>query len=72
MEIKEITKEYLSKFKVYESPLLFDTDYSLLKEGRCPLCMNKLRIMRNNKLAFCPSKKHKQKFICDIKKINKN
>lgn len=57
MEINK--QEILSRFKVYKSDSLFDLDYTLLRERRCPICFNKLRMLRNGKRAICASKKHK-------------
>ncbi len=64
--------KYLDRFKVYKSDTLFDVDLTLLKEGRCPLCMNKLKIMRDGKKAFCNSKKHRKSFICSVDKLFDN
>ena len=61
------TNKILNRFKVYKSDALFDLDYSILREGRCPLCFNKLRILGNGKRAICAGKKHKKAFTisCD-------
>lgn len=67
--------EFLKRFKVYESPLLFDIDqkemFATLKQNRCLICGNKLKFMRNGKMAFCKSVKHKKSFIISVEKLNK-
>ena len=68
----ELNKEQiLSRFTVYKADALFDIDYSLLKERRCPLCFNKLRILRNGTRAFCASKKHRKPFTISTEQLNK-
>lgn len=63
-------EKYLSKFKVYKSDNLFDLDLTVLKEGRCPKCFNKLKMMRDGKKAYCNSKKHFKTFIVNVDKLN--
>ena len=68
----ELNKEQiLSRFTVYKADTLFDIDYSLLKERRCPLCFNKLRILRNGSRAICTSKKHPKAFTIKMEQLNK-
>ena len=68
----EINKEqYLNRFTVYKSDTLFDVDYTLLREGRCPICQNKLRVLRNGKRAICSSKKHPKVFTIGMEQLNK-
>ena len=71
----EINQNILNRFKVYQSDLLFDIEkdemFFLLKENRCLKCGNKLKFMRNGKLAYCRSVKHKKSFIISIEKLNK-
>lgn len=73
MEIN--TQEILKRFKVFDSPNLFDLEkdemFALLKQNRCLWCGNKLRFMQNGKMAFCKSVKHKKRFIISIEKLNK-
>ena len=69
------TQDILSRFKVYESNTLFDLEkdemFRLLKDNRCLKCGNKLKFMRNGKLAYCQSVKHKKSFIINIEKLRK-
>ena len=71
----EINQNILNRFKVYQADTLFDIDqkemFFLLKENRCLKCGNKLKFMRNGKLAYCRSVKHKKSFIIGIEKLNK-
>jgi hypothetical protein len=65
----EINKEqYLKRFKVESLGTLFGPDWGKLKEGRCPLCFNKLKPMLNKPIYYCQSKKHK-KFIISKNKV---
>lgn len=65
----------LSRFKVNESPQLFDIEredfFRILKEGRCIYCGCKLILMRNGKMYYCKSVKHKQRFIISSEKFRK-
>lgn len=67
--IDKLLDGYMSKFTVYKADTLFEPDYTLLKENRCILCGNKLKIMRDGKKAYCNSKKHRRNFVCDISKL---
>lgn len=71
MDIEQLTLGYLDRFKVYEADTLFDLDYSLLKENRCPKCFNKLKFLKNGTHAICSSKKHRKPFIVGISKLPK-
>ena len=68
-------QDILSRFKVVESDTLFDLEkdemFRILKAERCLKCGNKLKFMRNGKLAFCRSVKHKKSFIISVVKLNK-
>lgn len=68
---KLLDDKYLSRFKVYNSPTLFDApdENKLFADKRCKWCGNKLKIMRDKPFAYCSSKKHKQRFICGIDKL---
>ena len=69
----ELPSNYLSKFTVHQSDMLFDLEpkdiHNALAEKRCPKCGNKLHIPLKGKMAFCKSKKHKQTFKCSIDKL---
>ncbi len=71
----EIDKNLMKRFKVYESPTLFDLEqddfYAILRDSRCIYCENKLKFMINGKWAYCRSKKHKKPFMIGIEKLNK-
>jgi hypothetical protein len=70
----EINKDILNRFKVYQSDNLFDLEkdemFFLLKENRCLKCGNKLKFMRNGKMAYCRGVKHLKPFIISIEKLN--
>lgn len=69
--IKEILgADYLKRFKVFHPQTLFEPQWNMLREKRCPLCSNKLRFLLNKKHAMCASKKHKV-FIISVDKLNK-
>lgn len=71
----EIDRNMLNRFKVYQADTLFDVEkdemFFLLKENRCLKCGNKLKFMRNGKMAYCRSVKHKKPFVISISKLNK-
>ncbi len=71
----EINTNILNRFKVYESPLLFDIEqdefYNSLKQNRCIYCGNKLKFMQNGKMAYCKSVKHKKPFLIGMDKLKK-
>lgn len=69
MESSINIEEYLKRFKVYHNATLFDPNWKALKESRCPLCGNKLKIPLYKKIVFCNSKKHKT-FVIDKKRLN--
>ncbi len=71
--IKDLIGDMLSKFKVYNSPQLFDTDdfISLLKQKRCPLCTNKLHLLRYRPTYMCTGKKHAKPFMIAKDKLEK-
>lgn len=70
----EIDINILNKFKVYQADTLFDIEkdemFFLLKENRCLKCGNKLKFMRNGKMAYCKSPKHRKTFIIRVSKLN--
>ena len=70
--IGDLTNKYLASknFKIYTPDTLFDPDYSLLKEKRCILCGNKLKVMRNGKKAYCNGVKHRKTFIVGVDKLS--
>lgn len=70
MDYKINVDEYMKRFKVFSPSTLFDPDLSLLKESRCILCANKLKITRDGKRAYCSSIKHKQRFIVATSKLS--
>jgi ribosomal protein S27AE len=65
----------MSRFKVIESDMLFDIEkddlFIALKENRCPKCGCKLVFMRNGKMSYCKSVRHKKRFCISIEKLNK-
>lgn len=70
----EIDNNILNRFKIYESDQLFDIDqkdlFIALKDNRCPKCGCRLVFMRNGKMAYCKSVRHKKRFIISILKLN--
>jgi hypothetical protein len=64
-------QQQLARFKVYERVTLFETDYSLLREFRCPICQNKLRVLKSGVRAICTSKKHPKAFTIGMEQLNK-
>lgn len=52
-------EQYLSKFKVIQSPRIFDVDdeWSLIKQGICPICECNLKVSVKGDV-YCNSKKH--------------
>lgn len=72
LNIKQILGEdYLKKFRIFHPTTLFEPSWEALKEKRCPLCFNKLKIPRDNKIAYCRSSKHKKSFVIDLTKLNR-
>lgn len=70
MLIKELLgKEYLDKFKIIYSSILFEPNWEALKLNRCPLCGNKLKFPRNKEIGFCRSVKHKKSFVISNKRL---
>lgn len=71
----EINIDILNRFKVNESDMLFDLEkddlFRALKDNRCPKCGCRLIVMRNGKMAYCKSVKHKKRFMISIEKLNK-
>lgn len=60
----EIPNNYLDKFRVFIPETLFPPVWANLREKRCPICGNKLYLpMKNKKMVYCKSKKHKKFFI---------
>jgi hypothetical protein len=56
----EINKEqYLSRFKIIQSPRLFDVDgeYKLIKQGICPICECNLKLTLKGDI-YCNSRRH--------------
>lgn len=63
LNLSEYFKDYILKFKVYNTPSLFSPDFNLLKEMRCPICTRKLYWNKNKSKAFCKSKVKDRFFI---------
>lgn len=63
-----IDPNYMSRFKVYKSEALFDPDFSLLKENRCPICTNRLKTKSDGSAVYCNGKKHRKNFFMKIDK----
>lgn len=60
----EIPNNYLDKFRVFIPETLFPLQWEALLEKRCPVCLCKLYLPRDNKkMVYCKSKKHKKFFI---------
>lgn len=55
--------------KFWASDTLFPPDLSVIKEQRCPLCLNKLYEMRGKPFFFCKSVKHRRRFIVSKDKM---
>jgi len=74
-EVKKIEQllgeDYLKKFRIFHEITLFPPCWEALKERRCPLCFNKLKIPKIGKIAYCRSAKHKKSFIIDLTKLNR-
>ena len=51
----------MSRFKVYESPHLFDTndELQLIKQGICPVCLCQLKVSKKGDI-YCRSVSHKR------------
>ena len=65
----------MKRFTVYENDQLFDIEkddlFRALKDNRCPKCGNRLKFMRNGKMAYCKGVKHRKTFIIGMDKLNK-
>lgn len=57
--IGSLLDNYMSRFTVRESPLLFDfeDDWQLIKSGVCPVCLCQLKVSKKGDV-YCSSKKH--------------
>lgn len=57
--IESLLNDYLSKFKVIQSPRLFDIDDEtiLIRQGICPICNCNLKVSQAGNV-YCNSKKH--------------
>ena len=55
--------KYLERFKIIQSPRLFDTDskedWNLIKSGVCPICLCNLKLSMKGDV-YCKSAKHKK------------
>lgn len=73
MKIKDIKnivgEKYLERFKVYNPVTLFEPNWDALLERRCPICGNKLKIPRTNRIAYCHGRKHVRPFFLSIPKL---
>ena len=73
--ILEKYKEQLSKVKTYTPTTLFDldVDWKKVKQGKCGICGNKLRVPRGKKIAYCSGKRHpdKRKFLIRLEILGK-
>lgn len=56
---ESIKNEYLDKFRLFREVTLFEPNYKNLKIGKCPLCGNLLKEMRNGN-KYCKGSKHKK------------
>ena len=57
-------EKYLKKFKIMPSfGTLFEPEWWRVKDGVCPLCFNKLRVMRDKPFYICSSPKHSKAFV---------
>jgi len=65
------TNSILNRFKIYKPDTLWDLDYTLLRERRCPICFNKLRVLKSGVRAICTSKKHPKAFTIKMEQLNK-
>lgn len=71
INIKQILGDtYMSRFKVFNMDTLFEPEWSNLQINRCPLCGNKLKFLRNGKLALCSGRLHKKSFCISIKRLS--
>lgn len=67
-------KSLLDKVKTYTPNTLFEViDMSLLKEGRCIYCGNKLIVPRGKNVAICRGKRHAEKmpFVVKLSTLQK-
>lgn len=72
LNIKELLgNSYLDKFKVFHPQTLFEPAWENLKEKRCPLCFNKLKIPLKGYVAICSSNRHSMPFVIGLNKLNK-
>lgn len=71
----EIDKDILNRFTINQSDMLFDLSkedlFCALKENKCPKCGCNLCLMKNGKMYFCKSVKHKKRFLIGMEKLNK-
>jgi len=69
----DLIKERLKKVKTYIPTTLFDLppDLSLLRDKKCPMCGNKLTILRGRPLAICKGLRHpnRKSFIISTSKL---
>lgn len=61
IDVEQYLKE--KNFRVFQESTLFPPNWEALKQKRCPLCENKLKVTKNKKLAICSGKKHKKPFV---------
>lgn len=70
MEKLNFKDGYLKKFVVIPDQTLFPPNWSALKDKRCPLCGNKLRLPQQNNMAICNNpKKHAKPFVIHRNKL---
>ena len=70
-DIKSILgQDYLSRFRVFHSITLFEPSWEAIKEKRCPLCGNKLKLPKNERMYYCRGVKHKKPFIISPQKVH--
>lgn len=49
---------------------LFQYDWSMLKQQRCPICCNRLKYMKSRQMYLCRGAKHpKKSFVIHRKKL---
>lgn len=62
--------KFMERFKLFPEQTLFPIDWNVLKQKRCPLCMNLLKYPRNRKIAVCAGNKHRKSFVIGLSKLN--
>lgn len=64
MDLSNLLSKYKKdNFKITEKETLFELDWNMYKQGRCPICFNKLRLIKDNTMVICKGKKHVKPFV---------